>query len=624
MPPAVNRFGPNHLSNPFAHIAPAGQQSHGQAQTQGGLPQTAHISHHHHPHHQTPQLQQSLGGGGGGHPAFGAAHTNAVNPFGLAGGNNVGLQAGFMGSAGVGAGGGAGGGGLGGALGGGLGGGNMVGGGNMGGTGGMGLASREAQLAYQHGAHLQEQAAFNSAVTGGGQQKGASSRIREVWKSNLHAEVMLLRQLVDRYPYISLDTEFPGVVARPIGNFPTKADYHYQTVRCNADLLKIIQLGVTLWSPEGEVPPPQPIPALLSDRPGFSMDSKLCPCTWQFNFQFDKDEDMYNEESVDLLAKAGLDIGRCQDQGIDPKEFGSLLITSGLILDDSVHWISFHSGYDIAYLVKLMYCKPLPKGEEEFYRLAKTFFPNLWDAKFLQRQAQRMIQSQQQQQPGGRPSSAFSPQAASTPGATQTPLSPQAVTIINNLGGKSSLQDLADELGCHRVGVAHSAGSDAWLTGLVFWAMRAKIFDGHPPAEFANQMWGLNGVAPPASASTQAAALAAQQQHQQQQHHSGAAGHGGAVGGGGVVGGGASGMNGGAMGYHTGGTPATHRSEASGAPSTPTTNHPGVAGGAHGSTPGPQGHHGGGAGGGGGGGGGFGTMTPGGGAGVFGNFQYGK
>lgn len=375
-----------------------------------------------------------------------------------------------------------------------------------------------------------------------------------------------------------------------MGNFPTKADYHYQTLRCNADLLKIIQLGVTLWSPEGEVPPPQAVPGLLAERPGFSTESKLCPCTWQFNFQFDKDADMCNEESVDLLAKAGLDVTRCRDQGIDSKEFASLLITSGLICNEDVHWISFHSGYDIAYLVKLMYCKLLPNDAEEFYTLAKTFFPNLWDAKFLQRQAQRMIQSQQ----GSR--SSFSPQSA--PGS-QTSLSPQAVTIISNLGSKSSLQDLADELGCHRVGVPHSAGSDAWLTGMVFFAMRAKLFDSNIPEDFANQMWGLNSVAPPASASAQAAVLAAQQQ--QQQH--GQPGHGGMNGGG----------TGGPMGYHTGGTPATHRSEVSGAPSTPTTNHPGLAG--HGGTPGPQGH----------GAGGYNTMTPGAGAGgVFGSFQYGK
>ena len=183
MPPAGNRFGPNHLSNPFAHIAPAGQgQNQGQGQAQGpgqAFPQPSHL-----PHHQNPQLQQNL---------FNASPNNAVNPFSITGGNNVGLQGGFMGGAGAGGAGG----------GGGLGGGN-VGGGSMGGTGGMGLASREAQLAYQHGAQLQEQAAYNSAVTGAGQPKGGSSRIREVWKTNLNSEFELLRNLVDKYPYVSL------------------------------------------------------------------------------------------------------------------------------------------------------------------------------------------------------------------------------------------------------------------------------------------------------------------------------------------------------------------------------------------------------------------------------------
>ena len=378
-----------------------------------------------------------------------------------------------------------------------------------------------------------------------------------------------------------------------MGNFVSKEDYHYQTVRCNVDLLKVIQLAITLWSPEGEVPPPQALSGLLAERPAFPPEARLCPCTWQFNFQFDKDNDMYNEENVDHLAKAGLDINRCLDQGIDPNAFASLLLSSDLVCNEDTHWISFHAGYDIAYLVKLMYPKLLPKTEKEFYEQARKFFPNLWDARYMLRMGQRLAQIQQ----GGRDS--FSPQSAPIPDIS---LAPQAVTLLNNLSGnKSSLQELADELGCHRVGVPHSAGSDAWLTGMIFFAMRAKIYDNRIPEDFANKIWGLNCVAPPAPASAQAAVIAQQQQQQQQQH--GTTGHGGAPGTNG----------GGPMGFRTGGTPATHRSEVSGAPSTPTTNHPGLAG--HGGTPGPQGH----------GAGGYNTMTPGGGAGgVFGNFQYGK
>ena len=55
-------------------------------------------------------------------------------------------------------------------------------------------------------------------------------------------------------------------MARPIGQFDGNADYHYQTLRCNCDLLKIIQLGLSFTDAEG----------------------KPCPecCTWQFNFKF--------------------------------------------------------------------------------------------------------------------------------------------------------------------------------------------------------------------------------------------------------------------------------------------------------------------------------------------------
>jgi hypothetical protein len=62
------------------------------------------------------------------------------------------------------------------------------------------------------------------------------------------------------------DTEFPGVVARPIGTFKTSSDYHYQTMRCNVDLLKIIQIGITLSNEKGEFPEDV--------------------STWQFNFHF--------------------------------------------------------------------------------------------------------------------------------------------------------------------------------------------------------------------------------------------------------------------------------------------------------------------------------------------------
>lgn len=60
---------------------------------------------------------------------------------------------------------------------------------------------------------------------------GEDLRVREVWQENLDSELEIIRGIVDEYPYIAMDTEFPGVVARPVGNFKNSGEYHYQTLR---------------------------------------------------------------------------------------------------------------------------------------------------------------------------------------------------------------------------------------------------------------------------------------------------------------------------------------------------------------------------------------------------------
>ena len=54
----------------------------------------------------------------------------------------------------------------------------------------------------------------------------------------------VIRELVERYPYVAMDTEFPGVVAKPVGDLSSNG-FAYQTLQCNVDLLKIIQLGIS-------------------------------------------------------------------------------------------------------------------------------------------------------------------------------------------------------------------------------------------------------------------------------------------------------------------------------------------------------------------------------------------
>lgn len=232
----------------------------------------------------------------------------------------------------------------------------------------------------------------------------------------------------------------------------------------------MIQLGITLFSPEGEVPPPT-----VTDANGQPYGTNLvpAPCTWQFNFRFSLENDMYAQDSTTMLAKAGIDFAAHDKNGIDPIEFGALLISSGLVLLDDVHWISFHSGYDFGYLMKIMLCKPLPENEEEFHKLLTIFFPSLYDIKYLMKHAGR------------------------NQAVNDSPLTPAAAQILNNLGQKSGLQDIADELGVKRVGIAHQAGSDSLVTGEIFWKMRQLVFNGTiDESKYSGQIWGLNGQMP--------------------------------------------------------------------------------------------------------------------------------
>merc|ERR1719312_2227999 len=194
--------------------------------------------------------------------------------------------------------------------------------------------------------------------------------IREVWAHNLDEEFKTICYIVRSFPYVAMDTEFPGVVARPIGEFKSSADYQYQLLRYNVDLLKIIQLGLTFFNGEGEMPEGV--------------------CTWQFNFKFNLSEDMYAEESVDLLQNSGIQFDRHEREGIETVHFAEMLLVSGIVLLDNVKWLSFHSGYDFGYLLSLLTNINLPEGENEFFETLKLYFPNIYDVKYLMKSCKNL------------------------------------------------------------------------------------------------------------------------------------------------------------------------------------------------------------------------------------------
>ncbi|KAG8183143.1 hypothetical protein JTE90_029501 [Oedothorax gibbosus] len=251
--------------------------------------------------------------------------------------------------------------------------------------------------------------------------------IRDVWAHNMEDEFKIIRQIVQKYRYIAMDTEFPGVVARPIGEFRSTADYQYQLLRCNVDLLKIIQLGLTFLDENGKAPP------------GFT--------TWQFNFKFNLTEDMYAQDSIDLLTSSGIQFKKHDEDGIDPYEFAELLMTSGVVLCDNINWISFHSGYDFGYLLKLLTDKNLPAEESEFFELLRVYFPTIYDVKYLMKSCKNL---------------------------------------------KGGLQEVAEQLDLERIGPQHQAGSDSLLTGATFFKMREMFFeDNIDDAKYCGHLYGL-------------------------------------------------------------------------------------------------------------------------------------
>mmetsp|Transcript_52730 Transcript_52730/g.59843 ORF Transcript_52730/g.59843 Transcript_52730/m.59843 type:complete len:477 (+) Transcript_52730:579-2009(+) len=252
------------------------------------------------------------------------------------------------------------------------------------------------------------------------EHNGETLEIRNVWAENVEEEMRNIRDLVEHYPYVAMDTEFPGVVAKPVMESYT-TDYHYKSLKVNVDLLKIIQLGLSFSDEHGQ---------LCSE----------CPC-WQFNFAFDLEGDLFAQDSIDLLVHSGISFPDHARRGIDPQLFGELLMVSGLVLDERVKWVTYHAGYDFAYLLKILTSShDLPKDEKGFFELLNLYFPTVYDLKYM-------------------------------------------TSLVDNgrryLGG---LQRLADDLGCQRLGAEHQAGSDSLLTKDAFFALiQAKFQDSPPP-----------------------------------------------------------------------------------------------------------------------------------------------
>lgn len=96
-----------------------------------------------------------------------------------------------------------------------------------------------------------------------------------------------------------------------------------------------------------------------------------------------RSDDVYAQDSIDMLKGTGINFEKFEKDGIDIHHFGELMMVSGLVLNEDVKWLSFHSTYDFGYLVKTLTCKELPDSEGAFLELLQLYFPAIYDIKVI-------------------------------------------------------------------------------------------------------------------------------------------------------------------------------------------------------------------------------------------------
>ncbi|CCD27468.1 CCR4-NOT core DEDD family RNase subunit POP2 NDAI_0K02770 [Naumovozyma dairenensis CBS 421] len=325
--------------------------------------------------------------------------------------------------------------------------------------------------------------------------------IREVWSNNLHSEFVMIRKLIKQYNYVSISTEFVGTMARPIGNFRSKTDYHYQTMRSNVDLLNPIQLGIS-----------------LSDSQGNKPDNG--PSTWQFNFQFNISNEMMSNESIELLRKSGINFENHEKNGVELMEFAQLIIDSGLLLDSNVTWITYHTAYDLGFLINILMNDSMPNNKEDFEWWVNKYMPNVYDLNLIH----KIIKDFTQQPPGlpgllnpndnsnntnnlsgnaGLNALGVPPPPPPPPGVNITDSTANNNNNNNNNNNPSqhhqyTLTSLADELGIPRFPVFTTTAGQSLLMLLSFCHLSKlsmhRFPDGTDFVKYKNVIYGINGM----------------------------------------------------------------------------------------------------------------------------------
>ena len=58
--------------------------------------------------------------------------------------------------------------------------------------------------------------------------------------------------------------------------------------------------------------------------------------------------------SIALLQRQGIDFDKNRKFGVSIVRFAELMMFSGLLCNNNIQWIAFHSAYDFGYMVKIL------------------------------------------------------------------------------------------------------------------------------------------------------------------------------------------------------------------------------------------------------------------------------
>ena len=150
-------------------------------------------------------------------------------------------------------------------------------------------------------------------------------QIVSVGASNYIEELNRIGFLLQMFPYVAIDTEYPGTLhGAPAGPALTTAARYYAFVKANVDELPALQLGLTLCDEGGKLPE-------AIDDYGRSLQ-----LAWEFNFSdFDIARGRHAPESVRFLMSQGFHFDVAREYGVPSAYFAAWLAG---VLARLPHW----------------------------------------------------------------------------------------------------------------------------------------------------------------------------------------------------------------------------------------------------------------------------------------------